>query len=287
MSKAKERALVILGAGAPIEFGIPATVKFTDIIEAAVMSGVFISPPFEDKARIPVRFANSYLEVVLDFEKEAAGLTFNYAGERKVDLEEAVSIVEVGAILARPTKTLTIHFRGTKLQLSLGPEEGPFQHWLHAAPALRRILSTIARSGRRTTHQLLLSDFYQWIEGHAEFLAIATTPGVNMIFPRWSEDSVVDEQDAILTPFTLEFGGAQYTALIEIPIDAASRTEAEITLVGGQPQVVADVARLPGSDTANFIETAIEKSKRNRNRTEPALVPGGFANWQAVILSVS
>lgn len=30
-----------------------------------------------------------------------------------------------------------------------------------------------------------------------------------MIFPRWSEDSVVDEQDAILTPFTLEFGGAQ------------------------------------------------------------------------------
>jgi NAD-dependent SIR2 family protein deacetylase len=30
MSKAKERALVILGAGASIEFGIPATVKFTD-----------------------------------------------------------------------------------------------------------------------------------------------------------------------------------------------------------------------------------------------------------------
>ncbi|WP_271612348.1 hypothetical protein [Bradyrhizobium sp. CCBAU 21362] len=254
---------------------------------ASMEVGVFISPPFEDKARSPVRFANAYLEVVLDFEKEWAGLTFNYTGERKVDLEEAVSIVEVGAILARPIKTLTIHFRGTKLELSLGPEEGPFQHWLHAAPVLRRILSAIARSGRRTTHQLMLSDFYEWIERHTEFLAIATAPGVNMIFPRWSEDAVVDQQDAILTPFSLEFGGAQYTALIEIPIDVASRTEAEITLVGGQPHVVADVARLPGSDTADFIEAAIEKSKRDRNRTEPALVAGDFENWQAVILSVS
>ncbi|MDA9537280.1 hypothetical protein ACM41_13965 [Bradyrhizobium sp. CCBAU 21362] len=42
MSKAKERALVILGAGGSIEYGIPATIKFTDIIEAAVMSDPWV-----------------------------------------------------------------------------------------------------------------------------------------------------------------------------------------------------------------------------------------------------
>ena len=145
----------------------------------------------------------------------------------------------------------------------------------------------VARSGRRTTHQVMLAEFCHWIEKHAEFLAIASTPGVNIILPRWSEDGVVDRKDVILTPFSLEFGGTQYTALIEIPILATSRTEGEITLVGGQPHVVADVARAPGSDTADFIETAIEKSKRDRNNAEPALVAGGFENWQDVILSVS
>ena len=38
MAKAKQRALVILGAGASIEYGVPATIPFTDIIEAAVLS---------------------------------------------------------------------------------------------------------------------------------------------------------------------------------------------------------------------------------------------------------
>lgn len=42
MTKPKERALIILGAGASIEYGVPATVKFTDIIEAAVMSDPWV-----------------------------------------------------------------------------------------------------------------------------------------------------------------------------------------------------------------------------------------------------
>jgi hypothetical protein len=42
MTKPKERALIILGAGASIEYGVPATIKFTDIIEAAVMSDPWV-----------------------------------------------------------------------------------------------------------------------------------------------------------------------------------------------------------------------------------------------------
>ena len=253
----------------------------------SVETDVFVPPPFEGKTRGPIRFANAYLEVVLNFDEAQAVLTLNYDRKRKVDIEEAVGIVEVGAILARPEKALTIHFKGTKLELSLGPEVGPFHHWLHAAPTLRRILSAIVRSGRRSRRKVTLREFYNWIVNHAEFLAIASAPGVNMIFPRWSEDGIVDQQDAILTPFSLEFCDAQYTALIEIPIQSASRTEAEITLVGGHPHVVADVVRSPGSDVADFIETAIEKSKRERKSMGPALVAGGFENWKAVILSVS
>jgi len=108
-----------------------------------------------------------------------------------------------------------------------------------------------------------------------------------LIFPRWPDYSAIDGQGVILVPFSLEFSSAQYTALIEIPIQSASRTEKEIALVGGQPRIVADVARASGSDTTDFIETAIEKSKRDRNTTEPALVAGGFENWHAVVLSVS
>lgn len=240
----------------------------------------FAPPPFEGKVGSTARFANTYFEFVIDFEQKCAGLTFNYAGGRSVGLEEAISIIEVGAILARPAKTLTIHLKGTKLQLPLGPEEGPFQHWLHAAPVLRRILSAIALSGRSTTHKLMLTDFYDWIDKHLEFLAFASTPGVNLIFPRWPDDSAIDGQGVILAPFSLEFSGAQYTALIEIPIQSASRTEKEIALVGGQPRIVADVARASGSDTTDFIETAIETTK-------PTLVAGGFENWHAVVLSVS
>lgn len=50
MSKAKERPLVILGAGASIEYGIPATIKFTDIIEAAVMSDPWVQSQGGDAA---------------------------------------------------------------------------------------------------------------------------------------------------------------------------------------------------------------------------------------------
>ncbi|MBZ9823205.1 hypothetical protein [Mesorhizobium sp. CA4] len=247
---------------------------------------VFIVPPVEGTPG-RVRFANSYFEVLLDFEKTEAGMTFNYAGDRTVDLEEAVSIVEVGVILSRPIKTVTIHFKGTKLELPAGSEEGPFHRWVHAAPALRRIVSTIARSGRRLPRQILVSDFYHWVEKHIEFLALTSTPGVNMIFPKSENSDVFAGQKIILTPFSLEFGGTQYTALIEIPIETVKATESEITLVGGQPQVVAEIARSPGSDTADFVETAIEKSKRDRQSTEPALVAGGFENWRNVILTTA
>lgn len=253
---------------------------------ASAEVGFFVAPPLGGKAGSPARFANAFLEIVIDFEKQWGGFSFNYAGGRKVELEEAISIIEVGAILARPAKTLTIHFRGTKLELSLGPEEGPFKHWIHVAPVLRRILSAIGRYGQRTPRQLLLTDFYEWIDKHTEFLAFASMPGVNLIFPRWPEDSAVDGQDTILAPFLLEFVGAQYLALIEIPIESVDRTEHEITLIGGQPLIVADVVRAPGSDTADFIDIAVEKWKRDKNTAKPALVAGGFENWKAVILSV-
>ena len=252
----------------------------------SIEAEVFIPPPFEGKRVSRVRFANNNFEVLLDFEKKWAELTFNYAGDRMVELDEAVSIIEIGAILSRPDKTVTAQFKGTKLELPVGPLEGPFHHWVHAAPALRQILSAISRSGRRLTHQIMLKDFYDWVEKHTEFLALTSTPGVNMIFPKF-DNGIVDEQNAILTPFSLEFGGAQYTALIEIPIEAVTTSEKEITLIGGRPHIVADVARLPGLDTAVFFDTAIEKSKRDRKATGPALVAGGFENWQNVILSTS
>ena len=50
MSKAKQRALVILGAGASVEYDIPATVKFTHIIEAAVMSDPWVRSQQGDAA---------------------------------------------------------------------------------------------------------------------------------------------------------------------------------------------------------------------------------------------
>ena len=50
MSKTRERALVVLGAGASIEYGIPATVDFTDIIEAAVISDPWVQSQNGDAA---------------------------------------------------------------------------------------------------------------------------------------------------------------------------------------------------------------------------------------------
>jgi NAD-dependent SIR2 family protein deacetylase len=50
MAKAKERAVIILGAGASIEYGIPATIPFTDIIETAVLSDRWVQSQQGDLA---------------------------------------------------------------------------------------------------------------------------------------------------------------------------------------------------------------------------------------------
>ncbi|KAF2989332.1 hypothetical protein OGR47_20930 (plasmid) [Methylocystis sp. MJC1] len=267
----------------------------TSTIELATIEGEWISlqmdgffpPPLQRDVSGPLRFANRYLEFVLDFDDENAGLSFDYNGDRIVPFEEAVDMVEVGSILARQEKTLTIRFKGTRLDLAMSPEVGPFGHWLHAAPTLRRIVSALSRSNRHYAYQVELRSFYEWIEAHNEYLALLSTPGVHMTFPRWSDDAIVEHQDAILTPFSLVVGDAEYTALIEIPIASVKRAEDAITVVGGQPNVVADVVRRAGADTNDFIESAIERSKRQRKKFEPALVAGGFENWRTVMLPVS
>jgi hypothetical protein len=253
----------------------------------ALEVGIFIPPPLEQAVRGPIRFANGYLEVLLDFDREHAGLTFNYAGNRTVEFEEAVNIVEVGAILARAQKTFTLRFKGAALEMPLGPEEGPFGHWQHAAPALRRIASARARSGRLRKLSVQLTAFYDWIEAHGEYLALISTPGVHMIFPRWPDDAMAQQQEVILTPISISLGDERYTALLEIPIQSETRTDDEITLVGGQPKVVADVVRAASADTSDFIDSAIERSKRERGTTVPALVAGGFENWRDVTIPLS
>ncbi|PZR94737.1 MAG: hypothetical protein DI537_06760 [Stutzerimonas stutzeri] len=241
---------------------------------------VFVVPPFiGDHGHSKIRLANRFFEVILDFEKEWAGITFDYAGDRDVELEEAVSIVEVGAILARPQKKLTIHFKDTQMMLPAASEEGPFHHWIPVASVLRRICSAIGRSGRRPRAPLRLASFYDWVEKHAELLALGSTPGVNLFFPRWSDDKIVDEQDAILTPMTVELAGLQYTALIEVPMVGATRDEREIKIVGGQPSLVDDVVRYPGADVSDFIDLAVQAAKRRRNITGPVLVAGGIEQW--------
>jgi len=240
----------------------------------------FVVPPFvvnQDQTKI--RFANRFFEVILDFEKEWAGITFDYAGDRDVDLEEAVSIVEVGAILARPQKKLTIHFRDARMVLPATDEEGPFKHWILLASVLRRICSAIIRSGRRPQGPLRLATFYDWVERHAELLALGSTPGVNLFFPRWSDDNIVDEQVTILTPISVELAGLQYSALIDVPIVSATRDEKEVKIVGGQPSFIDDVVRSPGSEISDFIDLAVESAKRRRKITGPVLVAGGIEQW--------
>lgn len=238
---------------------------------------VFVVPPIVDGVEhSPIRLANQFFEVVLDFDKESAAVTLHYNGDREVDVEEAVSIVQVGAILARPQKKLTIHFKDTQIVLPSTDEQGPFSHWIPVAPTLRRICSAIKRSARRPQSPLRLATFYNWVEEHQEILALGSTPGVNLFFPRWSEDGLVDEQDTILTPMSVELAGLQYTALVEIPIIAASRDETEIKIVGGQPHVVDDVIRAPGADTSDFLDLAVESSKRRRKINRSALVAGGI-----------
>ena len=248
----------------------------------ALVVDVFVVPPFaRDRKHSKIRFANRFIEVLLDFEKEWAGITFDYAGDRDVELEEAVSIIEVGAILARPQKKLTIHFKDTRLVLPTADEEGPFKHWIPVTSVLRRICSAINRSGRRTQGSMQLATFYDWVEKHAELLALGSTPGVNLFFPRWSQDKIVDEQDAILTPISVELAGLQYSALIEIPIVSATRDEKEVRIVGGQPSMVDDVIRSPGADISDFIDLAVEAFKRRLNIKRPMLVAGGIERWSS------
>ncbi|MCA0418587.1 MAG: hypothetical protein LCH80_07685 [Proteobacteria bacterium] len=91
----------------------------------------------------------------------------------------------------------------------------------------------------------------------------------------------MDEQDAILTPMTVELAGLQYTALIEVPMVAATRDEKEVRILGGQPSLIDDVIRSPGADTSDFIDLAVEAAKRRRNITGPVLVAGGIEQWSS------
>ncbi|AVH45548.1 hypothetical protein At1D1609_55170 (plasmid) [Agrobacterium tumefaciens] len=50
--------------------------------------------------------------------------------------------------------------------------------------------------------------------------------------------------------------------------------------LGGNPRVVDDIARSPGSTTEDFMNRAVETSKRYRKAKGAALVLGAFENWE-------
>lgn len=241
---------------------------------------MFAVPPFvEGGGKAPFRFANSFFEISLDFEKEWAGIVFDYDGSRSVDLNEAVTMIEVGAILARSKKRVRIEIGGATAQLpAVEGEEGPFRHWIPVAPMLRRMVTAIERT-RSSKPLVLLSEFYDWIENCRDLLALGSIPGANLFFPRWEGDAVVNTQDTLLAPLTLELAGAQYTVLIEVPIETMSRDAREFSVIGGQPRIVDDIARSPGANTEDFIDRGVELSKRNRKAKGPALVLAAFENW--------
>lgn len=243
----------------------------------ALSVDVFIAPCFGNSSKI--RFANRFFELTLDFEQGWASMVFNYEGERDVELTEAVSIVELGAILARELKSVTIHFGEARLPLEMTSDKGPFSHWIPVAPVLRRISDAIERSPRRARPQIRLSSFYEWVENNAELLALGSTPGVNMFFPRWADDAFVDSQEVILVPMSINITGVLYSALVEVPIVSISRSDDEIKLIGGHPTIVDDVVRACGSNISDFIDLAVEKSRRRRNSDGPVFVSGGFENW--------
>ena len=276
-----------------LEMDVPSLMPATIELEAetgewvAVEVGLFAAPKIGEPSRAPIRLANEYLELIIDFGAKSADFSFEYALNRSVEFEEAVTIVEVGAILARPVKTLTISFRGSKLELPFDLGQGPFKHWIHAAPLLRRIAAALARSSQYPLRKLQLSNFYRWIDKHLEYLALASTPGVSLTFPRWPDDAIIESQDTILVPYSLDLPRGKYAALIEIPMQSVRCYEGAITITGGQPRVITDIVRGSGADTDDFIEAAIERSKRDRNTSEPALIAGGFANWNAVSLTLS
>lgn len=243
--------------------------------------GVYVVPPTLNNERNgPIRLANKYFELILDFDKEWAGITFNYDGSQSADLDDAVTIIEVGAILARARKKIKIEMGAAKLELpAVDGELGPFHNWIPVAFMLRRMSSAIERRARSDKLRVLLSTFYEWVEKHQDLLALGSTRGVNLFLPRWDGDAVMDDHDTLLAPLTLELVGAQYTVLIEVPIETLGRDELEIKIVGGQPRVVDDIARSVGSSTTDFVDRAIEISKRQRKAAGPALVVSAFEKW--------
>lgn len=246
---------------------------------ASVSVDVFMMPPpISEIGGSRIRLANSMIETVLDFEAGRAEFTFDYSGMREVDLDEAVSLIEIGAVLAQPEKTMTVVFKDIRMPLTITGEPGPFRHWIPLAPVLRRVVSAVGRSRFQPRSRVKLDAFYDWLDRHASEIALASTPGVNMMFPRWAEDHVVDGQDAVLVPLPITVAGLLYTALVEVPIISTSRDEAEIKIVGGEPRLIAEVVRAAGADTTDFIDTAIETFHREAGSEKPALlVAGGFA----------
>jgi len=244
---------------------------------AAVPVDVFISPPFaaDDETR-KIRFSNQYLELILDFQAERAGVTFNYDGSRTVDLEEAVKVYEIGAILARQTKKLTIQLQNARMGFPSIEDEGPFKHWIPVTPMLRRITTAIGRSTRHVQGTIQFEAFDEWVSAHAELLALGSISEGQLIFPRWPEDGVVDEVEQILAPISMELMGVQYAALIEVPIASVSRDSREITIVAGHPTVVDDTIRAPGADISDFVDVSVETFKRRSGITGPVLITGGF-----------
>ncbi|WP_147272231.1 hypothetical protein [Phyllobacterium salinisoli] len=239
---------------------------------------MYAVPPFVDASRkAPTRFANAFFEVTLDFEKEWAGIVFDDDGSRSVDLSEAVTMIEVGAILARSKKRVKIEIGGGMMELPAAEgNEGPFHNWIPVAPILRRMETAIDRYAPSKKPRIQLSEFYDWIEKYQNLLALGSVSGANLFFPRWEDDTLLDGQDVVLAPLTLQLAGTQYTALIEVPIETESHDTHEIRIVGGHPRIVDDIARAPGSKTADFINRAVELSKRNRKVKGPALVLGSF-----------
>ncbi|PSH61076.1 hypothetical protein [Phyllobacterium sophorae] len=246
----------------------------------SVPVGLFVVPPFIDAGReAPIRLANEYLEIVLDFKKEWAGITFDYDGKKTLDLNDAVSLIEVGAILARPNKKVAILFKDTRLDLPADVQEGPFRHWIHATKLLRRMAAAISRRHHSGSPGLLLSDFYVWIDRHSELLALASMPGVQLFLPRWDDDEIIDQQDTLLAPLSLELAGSQYSVLVEVPIVTMEKDDKEIRVVGGEPRIVEDIALPLGADNAHFVDRAVEISKRYRKTQAPALLLGSFEGW--------
>lgn len=244
---------------------------------AAVPVDVFIPPPFSTDDEMPkIRLADRNLEVVLDFQAERAGVTFDYDGSRTVDFEEAVKAYEIGAILARPKKKVTIQVQDARITFPVIEDEGPFKHWIPVAPMLRRISTAISKSTRQVKGTIQFAAFNEWVDTHAELLALGSIPEGQLIFPRWPDDGIVDEVEQILAPISVVLMGVQYAALIEVPIASVARDDTEITIVAGQPGVVDDVIRAPGADISDFVDLSVEAFKRRKGITGPVLISGGF-----------